>query len=184
MRAWRINLNSTSFLFSVGLACAASGCSGGDDGGDSDTANTSTTSGTGSTTAGTSQGETGGTLDPGVTDCTPPGLTQVLCQAGQYCEDSVLGICTNGCLSNANCAADQTCEKAGGANEGTCQNVGGSGPTEAEFCDKLLTCDPAGTMAQCSTLYKATNEGCHNCIVDGNCGDIINNGSCDAACGF
>jgi hypothetical protein len=28
-----------------------------------------------------------------------------------------------------------------------------------------------------------TNEGCHTCVVDGNCGDI-NNGACDAACGL
>jgi len=177
----------TSSVFSsiVGgiLACAAISCSGGDDGGGTDSASTSTTSGTTTAGTGTSSGETDGMLDPGVTDCTPPGLPQVLCQAGQYCQDSVLGMCTNGCLSNANCAADQTCEKVGGANEGTCQNVGGGGPTEAEFCEKLLVCDPSGTMEQCSTIYKGTNEGCHTCVVDGNCGDI-NNGSCDAACGL
>lgn len=171
----------SSILWSVLVACAVISCSGGDDGGGTDSASTGTTTG-GGTTAGTSS-ETGGMLDPGVTDCTPPGLPQVLCQAGQYCEDMVLGMCTNGCLSNANCAADQTCEKAGGANEGTCQNVGGDGPTEAEFCAKLLVCDPSGTMEQCSTIYKGTNEGCHTCVVDGNCGDI-NNGACDAACGL
>lgn len=38
-------------------------------------------------------------------------------------------------------------------------------------------------MEQCATIYAATNEACHQCIVDNNCGDINNNGACDAACG-
>ena len=65
---------------------------------------------------------------------------------------------------------------------GSCQNVGPGGPSEEEFCMKLLTCDPMGTMDQCTTVYNGTNEMCHQCIVDGNCGDV-NGGSCDAACG-
>jgi len=120
----------------------------------------------------------------GITDCTPPGVTDpVECAAGQYCSDPVLAICENGCLSNANCLSDQTCEKDSGQDVGSCQNKAGDGPTEEEFCDKLLTCDPSGTEAQCSMVYAATNQTCHECIVDGNCGDI-NDGSCDSACGL
>lgn len=119
----------------------------------------------------------------GVTDCTPPGLPTVECAAGQYCADPVLAVCENGCLSNANCLSDQTCVKADGENVGTCQNMAGEGPTEQEFCDKLLVCDPSGTMELCSMIYAGTNATCHQCIVDGNCGDI-NDGSCDSACGL
>lgn len=161
-----------AFAFAGSLAC------GGDDGETSDGDGTESTS---ASTGGT--GETG-TAD-GVTDCTPPGLDEVVCQAGQYCADSVLGQCENGCLSNDNCTSEQVCDKADGENVGSCQNTEdtGSGPTEEEFCDKLLTCDMTGTMEQCSLIYTGTNEGCHQCIIDGNCGDV-NNGSCDADCGF
>lgn len=122
----------------------------------------------------------------GVTDCTPPGLEQVNCQAGQYCADSVLGVCENGCLSNDNCAADQECVKEEGEDVGSCQNTGGSGtegPTLEEFCDKALACDPTGTMEQCEMIYNATIAECHQCWVDSNCGDILD-GVCDQACGF
>lgn len=131
-------------------------------------------------------GETGGDGDSGgdgATECGNFGNQPVSCQPGQYCADAVLSICENGCLTNDNCAADQTCEKLGGEDVGTCQNNAPGGPTEAEFCEKLLTCDMTGTMEQCSIFYTGTNEACHQCIVDGNCGDI-NGGSCDAACGL
>ena len=38
-------------------------------------------------------------------------------------------------------------------------------------------------MEQCSLIYTGTHGGCHQCIIDGNCGDV-NNGSRDADCGF
>lgn len=151
----------------------------GDDGDDSDGSDSSaTTSGGGS--GGSS---TGGAEGDGVTDCTPPALEKVVCQAGQYCADQVLGDCQNGCLSNDNCTSEQTCEKAAGEDVGSCQNTGPGGPSLDEVCMKLLTCDQSGTMDQCTTFYNATNEGCHQCIVDGNCGDI-NDGSCDSSCGL
>ncbi|MCA9636291.1 MAG: hypothetical protein KC420_09730 [Myxococcales bacterium] len=174
MRAEALRTLFTSTLLGVVMLAVPVACSG-DDSSGSDSA-------TSGDTAGSTAGSTGD-LGEGVTDCTPPGLPQVVCQAGQYCADSVLADCQNGCLSNDNCAADQTCEKAAGEDVGSCQNMGGAGPTEAEFCEKLLVCDPAGTMEQCSMVYKGTNETCHQCIVDGNCGDI-NNGSCDAQCGI
>ena len=130
--------------------------------------------------AGDGDGDSGG---EGVTACGMFGNEPVSCQPGQYCADSVLSICENGCLSNDNCAADQTCEKPPNEDVGTCQNNAAGGPTEAELCEKLLTCDMSGTMEQCSLFYTATNQACHQCIIDGNCGDI-NGGSCDAACGL
>jgi hypothetical protein len=160
-------------------ALLMSACAG-DDSGDSDG------SGTGTATTSASGGDsssTGGAEGDGVTDCTPPGLEKVVCQAGQYCADQVLAECENGCLSNDNCTSEQTCEKAEGEDVGTCQNMGSAGPTLDEFCMKLLTCDPSGTMDQCTTFYNGTNEGCHQCIMDGNCGDI-NDGSCDSSCGI
>lgn len=162
-----------SIFLGFALACATAACGGGDDD-DNDDASASNSA---------SAGETGDEPGQGITDCTPPSLTKLVCQAGQYCADAFLGACENGCLSNDNCAADQVCEKAPGEDVGSCQNTGSSGPTEAEFCSKLLTCDPSGTMAQCSMVYAGTNATCHKCIVDGNCGDI-NGGSCNAACGF
>ncbi len=153
----------------------------GDDEGSSDDA--ASADGTNSGNATNGGNDTGGDLGDGVTDCSSQGFGEVVCQAGQYCEDSVLSICTNGCLSNDNCTSEQTCEKGAGEDVGSCQNVGPGGPSLEEFCMKLLTCDMSGTMDQCTTVYNATNEGCHQCIVDGNCGDV-NGGSCDMACGI
>ncbi len=45
------------------------------------------------------------------------------CQPGQYCEDDTFGDCAPGCLSNANCASDQTCESESGEPIGTCENI-------------------------------------------------------------
>jgi len=138
-------------------------------------------------TSGDGDGDGDGGGD-GVTDCTPPGLDEVLCQAGQYCADQVLGLCENGCLSNTNCASDQECIKEDGEDVGTCQNTdttttGAEGPTLEEFCDKALACDPSGTMAECEMIYNGTIAECHQCFVDSNCGDIVD-GVCDEACGF
>lgn len=132
-------------------------------------------------------GDDGGMAGNGMTDCGMFGDEAVVCQAGQYCQDQVLSTCVNGCLSNDNCTSEQTCEKESGEEVGTCQNVGAGGPSLEDFCSKLLTCDPSGTMEICETFYNGTNEDCHNCVVDGNCGDIngdIDGGSCDAACGI
>ena len=42
------------------------------------------------------------------------GLTSC-CQPGQYCEDALFGECELGCLSDANCAANQRCALGGGS---------------------------------------------------------------------
>lgn len=58
----------------------------------------------------------------GTTSCGERGGEPVMCQAGQYCESPTFGRCELGCLSNANCAIDQSCVKAADQNVGTCQN--------------------------------------------------------------
>jgi len=194
MRCSFLQLKVSFFLFGTLAFAGPLACSGDDTGdtGDTDetsastagtgTAGTSGTASTGDTGETSTGGDTGGMGD-GVTDCTPPGLETVVCQAGQYCADAVFGECQNGCLSNDNCTSEQVCEKAGGMNVGSCQNTGSDGPTEEEFCTKLLACDPSGTAEECSQAYAGTNEACHQCIVDANCGDILD-GSCDEDCGL
>jgi len=154
---------------------------GDDDGASADGASSNGDGASASASASDTNGSQG--LGDGVTDCSSGAFGDVVCQAGQYCDDMVLSICENGCLSNDNCTSDQTCEKASGEDVGSCQNTAPGGPTEEEFCMKVLTCDPSGTMELCSMLYAGTNEACHQCIDAGNCGDI-NEGSCNADCGF
>ncbi len=114
----------------------------------------------------------------GVTEC-----GGVQCQAGQYCDNL---ICENGCLSNDNCAGDQTCQKEAGENEGTCQNVVAEGEGEpegvslADFCTKVKACNPATTDALCEQMYNGVNEACRQCIVNANCSD---ENACQAECG-
>ena len=170
---------ATSFALPLGLALVslmfAPACDSGDDS-DSSSSAADTTTGDGDGAEGS-------------TPCGMFGNDPVTCSAGQYCADSVLALCENGCLTNDNCASDQTCIKADGEDVGSCQNNDDpdppdpEGPTEAEFCEKLLVCDMSGTMEQCSIIYTGTNVTCHQCIIDGNCGDI-NGGSCDVACGI
>ena len=52
----------------------------------------------------------------GVTECG----TAVSCQAGQYCSDPRFAECSVGCLSNNNCAGDQTCVTVPGSSVGSC----------------------------------------------------------------
>ena len=151
----------------------ATACKSGDD--DDTTGETAGETAAPTTTAGENPGE-------GVTECGKLGDDVVKCQAGQYCADPVLVLCENGCLNNDNCAADQTCVKEPSEDVGTCQNNGGAGPTEAEFCKKVLVCDPSGTMEMCAMIYAGTVETCHQCFIDSNCGDI-NSGSCNTLCG-
>lgn len=181
-------MRHASFFAPLGLALTAlifaPACDSGDD---TDTSSGETTAGDGDGDGDSSGSGSGGDSE-GTTPCGMFGDEAVSCPPGQYCADSVLSMCENGCLSNENCASDQTCEKADGEDVGTCQNndattTGAEGPTEEEFCDKLLICDMSGTMEQCSIVYAGTNVECHQCIIDGNCGDI-NDGSCDAACGI
>lgn len=136
-------------------------------------------------TPGSAEGDDTGTPDGanGTTPCAPPGLDTV-CQAGQYCEDAVLAMCTNGCLSNENCTSEQTCIKEPGMDVGSCQNMLDD-VSQADFCEKMLTCDVAGEISAeyCGLIYAGTNSTCHHCVIDGNCGDL-NAGACDSSCGL
>ncbi len=94
----------------------------------------------------------------------------VVCKAGQYCQDQNLAICESGCLSDDNCASNQTCVKTSGANVGACQNVSspepdvtstpdqGPGPTDTpcrSACDEARTC---GFLS--ATEVAACKQGC------------------------
>jgi hypothetical protein len=94
------------------------------------------------------------------------------CQPGQYCYDDTFGECLSGCLSNENCAFDQTCDKVPGDNVGTCQNEGSGGGAEALDCpnDESSACmhgcellDFCGALtpaeyAQCEAICAASGD--------------------------
>lgn len=168
----------------LGLTLGCSDDDGGGEGGDGGTGGG--TAGSGGGTAGSgggTAGSGGSTSANGVTPCGNfPDLIAKTCQAGQYCADEGFSECKVGCLSNTNCADNQTCEKAAGADVGACQNVT-SGVSCADFCAKITVCDSSITMAQCNEVCPGFNDTCKKCVVDGNCPAIIE-GSCDAACGF
>lgn len=172
-------------LWTLGFVCtgiALGACSSDSSTGDDDDDSTSSSGGATSS---------GGSSANGVTACGNNLREDVKCQAGQYCEDQTLSICTDGCLSNTNCADDQECIKADGENKGSCQkkvgggsssssssSSGGGGATQDAFCEKAQACDTSITDAQCAQLYAATNDACHECVVDSNCG-----AGCDTVCG-
>ncbi len=102
------------------------------------------------------------------------------CEAGQYCSN---GICENGCLSDQNCASNQTCEKPAGETTGACANKstpttdGGtdSAPTSGidvtAMCKKILAsiseCSGPFNQAACEQQYKlAGDRGCGKWLPD------------------
>ncbi len=149
-------------------------CSGDDGGG-----GTATDSGAESDGGSDGSAGTGGEGGNGVTPCGMFGDQAVNCQAGQYCSDEVLNICENGCLSNTNCADEQTCEKAAGEDVGSCQ-MPMEGIDCADVCSKLQACDPSTTQEMCDQFCAGTNQECQQCVLDDNC-PILN---CDAQCGL
>ncbi len=125
--------------------------------------------------SGSSSGPSGSTTvgQTGVTACGSVAGQPSSCQAGQYCADETFSRCVNGCLSNANCASDQECKKAGGENDGTCQNKTSAPPTGvdcAAFCDKATACGVTSTTS-CDQVCKAVSSACRACVVDANCND-------------
>lgn len=118
-------------------------------------------------------GPTGGT-DPqqGFTSCGNfPDMVAKSCQPGQYCADAAFSECKAGCLSNVNCASDQTCQKAAGETTGACQNnatttssssassssSGGGGGNNLARCQ-----DACKKMLQCGLLDAADGAQCTN----------------------
>lgn len=169
----RTHLMAVALVFGLGVA----GCGSDDDGG-SNNGTGGASSGTGGASSGTGGSSSTGN---GVTPCGNfPDSQPKSCQAGQYCADEIISDCQNGCLSNTNCASDQTCEKSAGEDVGTCQAVQGS--TEcAPVCAKLQACDPSITQAMCDQFCAGTNEACKTCVVNANC---TNPDACANDCDF
>ena len=163
-------------------ALALVACDDGDSSGSDMTSNTAT-----GTNTNTSGGDTSMTTDTstgggdGTTPCFSSPAPETFCQAGQYCEDPLFAMCTNGCLNDMNCASNQTCNIPSGQSVGACENVG-SAVTKEQVCNKLQACDPANyEQALCDQLYAGTNATCHECIANANCADSE---ACNSACGF
>lgn len=57
----------------------------------------------------------------GLTPCGEKFGEEVTCQPGSYCESSVFSNCDPGCLSDANCLTNQTCDKSSGEQVGICR---------------------------------------------------------------
>ncbi len=150
------------FLASLGLACSSSG-----------------TTGSSSGASGTTSSSSGGTS--GVTSCGTFGNSAKSCQAGQYCKDETLSICENGCLSNNNCAADQTCDKTSGATVGNCVNKAPTTTTTcADLCKKGKACEPTLDVARCEGACTGLAEACKACLVSKACS--APSSACDAEC--
>ncbi len=126
-----------------------------------------------------------GTTHTGITDCGnfPDGPKQ--CQAGQYCSDEGFSECSNGCLSNNNCASDQTCQKPGSEDVGICENnvtgpVSSCGNGVCEAGESSTTCAPdCQATAVCGNGVCEVGENSSSCAVDcqtSTCG----NGVCDS----
>jgi hypothetical protein len=77
------------------------------------------------------------------------------CQPGQHCDDELASYCDDGCQSNLNCAADQTCENISEVTKvGTCTN-------ETSPDDQLARCqDACSQMASCGLLTAADGGEC------------------------
>lgn len=90
-------------------------------------------------------------------DPTERGFTecgQATCQPGQFCEDSRLAQCSNGCTSDLNCAANQTCQDPDFFNVGVCRSNGQpSGPE----CGNG-TCEQGETTGSCPADCKPTRD--------------------------
>lgn len=98
-------------------------------------------------------GCTGGGLNSGETEC-----GSITCSAGQYCADPRFDECTNGCVSDANCADDNVCTDIGIFDEGVCSESANTSPSTQrdglqeclEACDVFGSCGlPVGEVAQC-----------------------------------
>lgn len=155
------------------------GTGGGDKGGGGDTGSGDTGAGGGGDTGGGGGGDTGG----GRTPCGNfPDLQDKFCQAGQYCEDMTISSCASGCLSDNNCANNQTCAKEDGENVGSCQNKPGSVDAACDaVCAKMQACDPMVTAEQCNQFCAGVSSECRACVADANCADPE---ECWSVCGF
>ncbi len=93
-------------------------------------------------------------LNSGESEC-----GNVTCAAGQYCLDPTFDDCTNGCVSDANCAGDSVCTDIDFGGEGICSESTAPGtpvtPRDGlqeclAACDLFGTCGlPVADVAQC-----------------------------------
>lgn len=120
----------------------------------------------------------------------PPATTScgtVNCAVGQYCQDPTLAICQNGCLTDSNCASNQTCQKTAGATTGACVNKVVEPPTPTgncdAFCSKSMACNPSITAAQCEQVCAGLNDTCKSCIAGANCASLDDETACQSECG-
>lgn len=169
-------------------SCFAVACGSSSD--DSSGSNGSAGSGTGgSGTGGSGAGRTG------ITPCGNfPDQVAKSCQASQYCQDEGFSKCAAGCLSDNNCTQNQTCIKAGGANEGTCQATqgagGAGGATGGSACDGTAfadACKLCSLSPMCSdpTFCMKVGEPCASCVVTtkvAGCQTVAT--ACKMQCGF
>lgn len=157
----------------VGVLSLSSSSCGSDEGGE--TAGTGAMAGSGNGSGGTSNSggsSNGGSSSNGggngTTNC-----GAFNCQAGQYCSN---GVCVNGCLTDANCGANQTCQDIDDVtSQGTCRNTTPTKDCDA-FCSKAETCQ-APDADMCMQICDAMSSACVACVIDSNCGT-----GCDAEC--
>ncbi|HVZ36678.1 MAG TPA: hypothetical protein VG963_29820, partial [Polyangiaceae bacterium] len=82
------------------------------------------------------------------------------CSAGQYCDNS---LCSNGCLSDDNCASNQSCDKQAGENVGTCQTHGTADKDCPAYVRKCVAC--GGDNDECQRQCDVANAECTSCVV-------------------
>jgi len=111
-------------------------------------------------------------LRSGVTVC---GSAAVTCQAGQYCSDARFAECSVGCLSNDNCASDQTCVAAVGSSVGSCTL-----PSNTPTMPGSMQPHPGSTPAQGCGDNICTDAERNTCRPD--CGNLLDTalGICDS----
>jgi hypothetical protein len=98
------------------------------------------------------------------------------CEVGQHCNNL---LCVDGCLTDANCGAEQTCADIDADTKiGTCRNAPVAPMKDCDaLCEKAEACmDPLAPM--CMDLCVAASAACVTCLVESNC-----DGDCDAHCG-
>lgn len=158
----------------VALALTLSAC-GSDDSGNEKSGSSGSSSGGSGSSSGGSGTSTGGSASSsaGTVGKTSCGLST--CEAGQYCDN---GLCLNGCLTDANCGANQSCTDIDADTKvGTCKNQVVAPAKDCDaFCRKSLACmDPDFVM--CMQVCEGSSGACVACVNDSNCGE-----GCETVC--
>jgi hypothetical protein len=124
----------------------------------------------GSSDEGSPTGGTGG--GTGTPPAQRPSCGAVSCQIGQYCEDARASRCVDGCLSNQDCASNQTCDT---SNKRCVNNVAAT--SQGQRCSQA--CDKA---RNCNAITAAQNSMCKSkCLTNPNMTDEIRKTIADCA---